>query len=86
MRIVSPFLKKAVYPSLSKAGLFHRLPDTGLAVVTYHGVMPERYRSVDSRLDGNLIRPETLSQQLRFLKSALQRDLPHRSEGSSPAE
>jgi peptidoglycan/xylan/chitin deacetylase (PgdA/CDA1 family) len=69
MRIVSPFLKKAVYPSLSKTGLFRRLPGRGLGVVTYHGVLPEGYRSIDAVLDGNLIAAGALRQQLRFLKA-----------------
>ena len=69
MRIVSPFLKKVVYPSLSKSGLFRRLPATGLAVVTYHGVIPDGYRIVDASLDGNLITAEVLRKQLRFLKT-----------------
>src|SRR5689334_19696969 len=69
MRIVSPFLKKAVYPSLSKSGVFRRLPDNGLAVVTYHGVLPEGYRSFDAVLDGNLVAPAVLRRQLTFLKA-----------------
>jgi len=70
MRIVSPFLKKVVYPSLSKSGLFRRLPADGLAVVTYHGVLPEGYEPIDPALDGNLITAETLRRQLRLLKKS----------------
>jgi peptidoglycan/xylan/chitin deacetylase (PgdA/CDA1 family) len=69
MRIVSPFLKRVVYPSLSAAGVLHRTAPPGLAVVTYHGVLPEEYKPVDPAFDGNLIRPEALRQQLRLLKS-----------------
>ncbi len=69
MRIVSPFLKKIVYPSMSKAGLFHRGPAGGLAVVTYHGVLPAGYEPVDPALDGNLVSAEMLSRQLRLLKA-----------------
>ncbi len=69
MRIVSPFLKRVVYPSLSATGVLHRTAPPGLAVVTYHGVLPEEYEPVDPAFDGNLIRPEVLRQQLRLLKS-----------------
>ena len=68
MRIVSPFLKKVVYPSFSAAGFFRRGSGSGLAVVTYHGVLPEGYKPVDSGFDGNLIRAESLGAQLRLLK------------------
>ena len=47
MRIVSPFLKKVFYPALSVAGVFHRTSAPGLAVVTYHGVLPAGYEPVD---------------------------------------
>ncbi|HME35365.1 MAG TPA: polysaccharide deacetylase family protein [Candidatus Sulfotelmatobacter sp.] len=69
MRIVSPFLKKVLYPALSLAGVFHRTSAIGLAVVTYHGVLPEGYEPVDSALDGNLIRAAVLGRQLRLLKA-----------------
>jgi peptidoglycan/xylan/chitin deacetylase (PgdA/CDA1 family) len=69
MRLVSPFLKKVFYPALSLAGVFHRTSATGLAVVTYHGVLPEGYEPVDAALDGNLIRAEVLVRQLRLLKA-----------------
>ena len=68
MRIVSPFLKKVLYPSLSKAGVFRRMAAGGLAVVTYHGVLPPGYELVDSAFDGNLVSAETFRQQLRLLK------------------
>ena len=69
MKIVSPFLKRVVYPALSLAGTFHRTSATGLAVVTYHGVLPEGYKSIDGALDGNLITAEMLYRQLRLLKT-----------------
>jgi len=68
MKIVSPFLKKILYPSMSVAGIFHRTSATGLAVVTYHGVLPEGYEPVDVVFDGNLVSAETLRRQLRLLK------------------
>ena len=69
MRLVSPLLKRVVYPTLSGAGVFRRTAARGLAVVTYHGVIPEGYSPVDASLDGNLVNAETLRQQLRLLKS-----------------
>ena len=81
MRIVSPFLKKIVYPTMSKAGLFRRLPAKGLAVVTYHGVIPDGYSQSIPALDGNLVTADTLRGQLRFLKAQLQRCLARRSSG-----
>lgn len=68
MKIVSPFLKRVVYPSLSAAGVFRRGAASGLAVVTYHGVLPQGYEAVDPAFDGNLVSAETLRRQLRLLK------------------
>jgi len=69
MKGVSPFLKKVVYPSLSAAGIFRRIASDGLAVVTYHGVLPDGYEPVDSGFDGNLVTAQALRSQLRLLKS-----------------
>ena len=69
MRIVSPLLKRAVYPLLAKAGVFDRTSATGLAAVTYHGVLPPAYKPVDAAFDGNLISAEMLRRQLRLLKT-----------------
>jgi peptidoglycan/xylan/chitin deacetylase (PgdA/CDA1 family) len=69
MRIVSPFLKKVLYPSLSAVGFFHRAAASGLAVVTYHGVLPQGYKPLDSALDGNLVSAEMLRRQLRLVKA-----------------
>ena len=69
MRIVSPFLKKVFYPALSLAGVFRRTSAQGLAVVTYHGVLPDGYEPIDSAFDGNLISPDVLRLQLRLLKA-----------------
>ena len=69
MRIVSPLLKRAVYPLLAKTGVFDRTSATGLAVVTYHGVLPPAYKQVDAAFDGNLISAEMLRRQLRLLKT-----------------
>ncbi len=68
MRIVSPLLKRVVYPLLSKSGILRRLPAQGLAVVTYHGVLPEGYTPIDPALDGNLVTARSLRRQLHLLK------------------
>ena len=68
MRIVSPLLKNLVYPTLAMAGAFRRTSSTGVAVLTYHGVMPHGYESVDGALDGNLITADALRSQLRLVK------------------
>lgn len=70
MRLVSPLLKHAVYPALHHTGCLDRItPVGGCSVVNYHGVVPADHSSDDSFLDGNLVRPEVLRQQLQFLKS-----------------
>lgn len=69
MRFISPLLKNVVYPSMSGVGLFRRASGTGLAIVTYHGVLPEGYQPVDASLDGNLISKDVLRRQLRLLKA-----------------
>lgn len=69
MKIVSPFLKRVLYPALSTAGVFHRTSAAGLAVVTYHGVVPQGYQLGDAALDGNLVTAEMLRRQLRLLKA-----------------
>ena len=67
MRLVSPLLKHVVYPGLSKAGYLRRAV-RGPAVLTYHGVFPERYRIVDPGLDGNLVSADSFRQQLTLIK------------------
>jgi len=68
MRIVSPLLKTVVYPALSRIGAFHFGSDAGLAVITYHGVIPPGYKSIDAAFDGNLISAATLRRQIQLLK------------------
>jgi peptidoglycan/xylan/chitin deacetylase (PgdA/CDA1 family) len=72
MRLISPLLKRAVYPSLSKCGYLRRSAPAGIAVITYHGVLPAGYRGLDRILDGNLVSAASLRQQLGFLKSHYQ--------------
>jgi peptidoglycan/xylan/chitin deacetylase (PgdA/CDA1 family) len=69
MKVVSPFLKRVLYPALSMAGVFHRTSAPGLGVVTYHGVVPQGYDLVDAALDGNLVTAGMLRRQLRLLKA-----------------
>jgi peptidoglycan/xylan/chitin deacetylase (PgdA/CDA1 family) len=69
MRIVSPLLKRAVYPFLAKARVFRHSAGKGLAVLTYHGIRPPGYRPVDPVLDGNLISAAAFRRQLRLLKA-----------------
>ncbi len=70
MRFVSPLLKRAVYPALHGAGYFGRVsPPAGYAVVSYHGVLPADHSASDKFLDGNLLEPESLRRQLKFLKA-----------------
>jgi peptidoglycan/xylan/chitin deacetylase (PgdA/CDA1 family) len=67
MRIASPLLKSVLYPSLAAVGVFRRSSAKGLAVVTYHGVLPPGYKAVDAALDGNLVAVETFRRHLRLL-------------------
>jgi peptidoglycan/xylan/chitin deacetylase (PgdA/CDA1 family) len=69
MKIVSPLLKRVVYPSFAKAGVFRRTAAAGLAVVTYHGVLPPEYELADEVFDSNLLPPEVFRQQIRLLKA-----------------
>lgn len=69
MRLVSPLLKHVVYPSLARSGYLRRRLGQGPAVVTYHGVFPRGYRSMDPALDGALVSREKLQQQLQLLKN-----------------
>jgi len=68
MKIVSPLLKRVIYPTLSAAGVFHRVSAAGLAIVTYHGLLPPGHKQVDAGFDGNLLSSEILRRQLRLLK------------------
>jgi peptidoglycan/xylan/chitin deacetylase (PgdA/CDA1 family) len=69
MRFVSPFLKRVVYPCLAGGGYFRSRKRSGLAVITYHGVVPRGYQRIDSGLDGGLVETEMFRRQLRLLKS-----------------
>ncbi len=71
MRVISPLLKKIVYPGMHHARLLRCIASFGggCAIVNYHGVIPPGYTSSDVFLDGNLVSLEGLQKQLRFLKT-----------------
>jgi peptidoglycan/xylan/chitin deacetylase (PgdA/CDA1 family) len=68
LRFISSALKNIVFPALSRSGYLRYSAGSGPAVVTYHGVFPSGYQIRNTALDGNLIRADSLRQQLRFLK------------------
>jgi peptidoglycan/xylan/chitin deacetylase (PgdA/CDA1 family) len=68
MRFLSPFLQHAVYPALGKTSYFRCQASSPLRVVTYHGVLPEGYRTTDAFLDYTLISIAAFRSQLRLLK------------------
>ena len=70
MLVVSPLLKRVVYPALHHTGWLDRVtPVAGYAVVNYHGVLPSGYSSTDVFLDGSLVEPAVFRQHLQFLKA-----------------
>jgi peptidoglycan/xylan/chitin deacetylase (PgdA/CDA1 family) len=73
MKVWSPLLKHVVYPCVAGSGYLRgsrRAP--GICVVTYHGVLPDGYKSIDPDLDGAMVSRETLRRQLRLLKTHFQ--------------
>jgi peptidoglycan/xylan/chitin deacetylase (PgdA/CDA1 family) len=69
MKMVSPFLKRVLYPGLARTGYLRRAAGLGPAIVTYHGVLPAGYESVNAELDGALVSAESFRQQLHLLKT-----------------
>lgn len=70
MIVLSSFLRRAVYPVMSGAGMFSRGACAGdVRVLTYHGVLPEGSGTGKSPADGALLSAEQFRRQLRFLKS-----------------
>jgi peptidoglycan/xylan/chitin deacetylase (PgdA/CDA1 family) len=57
-----------MYPGLAKMGYLRRCAEPGLAVVTYHGVVPRGYSSMDASLDGSLVTSEALRTQIQLLQ------------------
>jgi len=68
MRVISPLLKHIVYPGLARTGYLRRTANSGPIVITYHGVIPPGYESIDPRLDGGLVTIESFQRQLGLLR------------------
>jgi peptidoglycan/xylan/chitin deacetylase (PgdA/CDA1 family) len=67
--VVSPILKHVVYPALANSGYLRRRVHGGqLCVLTYHGILPQGYESIDAQLDGGLVTAQNFRSQLRLLK------------------
>ena len=67
--VVSPILKRVVYPWLATSGYLRRRADGGsFCVITYHGVLPEGYQVSDPQQDGSLVTAENFRSQLQLLK------------------
>src|ERR1700678_1229442 len=67
--VVSPILKRVVYPWLANSGYLRRRADGGaFCVLTYHGVLPAGYQMTDPQQDGSLVSAENLRSQLQLLK------------------
>src|SRR5947209_11164600 len=69
VRVLSPLLKRVVYPSLGKTGYLRRHRASFVSVVTYHGVVPNGYQSKDQFLDSGIVSLDNFRAQLRLLKS-----------------
>lgn len=69
MRLVSPLLKRVIYPGISRSGYLRRRSTAGPVVLTYHGVLPASYRSLDSVIDANPVSISDFRQQIRFLNA-----------------
>src|ERR1700739_388688 len=69
MKFFSSSLRRIVYPCLARSGYLRSRVRSGLAVVTYHGVLPRGYELGDPVLDSNLIHADALRRQLRLLKA-----------------
>src|SRR5215467_10284038 len=68
MKLVSPLLKRVIYPGLARTGGLRRWANDGPTALTYHGVLPQGYRVTDPMLDGSLVSAAALRSQLRLLK------------------
>lgn len=70
MKFVSPVLKRLVYPALQRAAFLRYWARNGsLAVMTYHGVLPQGYVVTDRQLDGGWVTRESFRAHLRLLRS-----------------
>jgi len=71
--IVSPILKRVVYPWLANSGYLRRRAKGGsLCVITYHGVLPDANQVSDSHQDRCLVSALDLRGQLQLLKECYQ--------------
>lgn len=69
MIVVSPILKRVVYPWLANSGYLRRRADGGaFCVLTYHGIFPAGYEMGDANQDGSLVSAENFRAQLQLLK------------------
>lgn len=69
MKLVSPLLKRVVYPLASKSGYLYRKPGIAPVVLTYHGILPQGYEPHSLALDGHLVTRESFIQHLRLLRT-----------------
>ncbi len=70
MRLLSPILSRVIYPSIGQLGCFrYGLRPQHVSVITYHGVLPDGYKSSDPFLDSTLVTAKNFRSQLRLLKS-----------------
>jgi peptidoglycan/xylan/chitin deacetylase (PgdA/CDA1 family) len=69
LRIVSPLLKRVIYPAVHYSRLLEGMqPEGACVVVNYHGVIPPDHSGDEPSLDANLVEPEVFRRQLQFLK------------------
>jgi len=70
---VSSLLRRAVYPAMSRAGIFPRRVGAGeVCVLTYHGLLREGSVKAKSPTADTLLSAAQFRRQLRFLKSRYQ--------------
>ena len=70
MIAVSTFLRRAMYPAMSRANLFSRRIGAGeVGILTYHGVMPEGWVPGPGPVEASLVSADQFRRQLRFLKA-----------------
>lgn len=70
MSVLSPILKRIVYPSLATVGYLRRRRARQISIITFHGVFPSGYTVADPFLDGTLLPVEMFRRQLKMLRSA----------------
>jgi len=69
MKLVSPLLRRVIYPAIHYSGLLEGMEPGGVcAVVNYHGVIPPDHSGDEPFLDANLVKPAVFQRQLEYLK------------------